>query len=51
MQAAGISPASIAKLGRGDNMTTDVLIKICKTLNYNFEDIMETKKENDRSEE
>ena len=25
---AGISSASIAKLGRGDNITTDVLLKI-----------------------
>jgi len=26
--ATGISSASIAKLGRGDNITTDVLLKI-----------------------
>lgn len=44
-ESAGISPASIAKLGRGDNITTDVLLKICKALNCNLEDIMETKKE------
>ena len=30
---AGISSASIAKLGRGDNITTDVLMKICVALN------------------
>ena len=41
-EAAGISSASIAKLGRGDNITTDVLLKICETLNCKFEDIMET---------
>ncbi len=40
--AAKISAASIAKLGRGDNITTDVLLKICETLNVHLEDIMET---------
>jgi DNA-binding Xre family transcriptional regulator len=30
--AAGISAASIAKLGKGANITTDVLLKICETL-------------------
>lgn len=40
--AAGISSASIAKLGKGDNITTDVLLKICETLDCNLEDIMET---------
>ena len=41
-EAAGISSASIAKLGRGDNITTDVLIKICEALDCKLEDIMET---------
>ena len=41
-EAAGIISASIAKLGRGDNITTDVLLKICETLNCKLEDIMET---------
>ena len=41
-EAAGISSASIAKLGRGDNITTDVLLKICETLNCKLEDIMKT---------
>ena len=40
--ATGISSASIAKLGRGDNITTDVLLKICETLDCKLEDIMET---------
>jgi len=43
--ATGISSASIAKLGRGDNITTDVLLKICETLNCKLEDIMETIRE------
>ncbi|SHH58571.1 helix-turn-helix domain-containing protein [Clostridium grantii] len=41
-EAAGISAASIAKLGKGGNITTDVLLKICETLGCKLEDIMET---------
>ena len=40
--AAGISAASIAKLGKGANITTDILLKICMTLNCKIEDILET---------
>lgn len=43
--AAGISAASIAKLGKGANITTDVLLKICETLDCTLEDIMETVKD------
>lgn len=39
---AGNSSASIAKLGKGENITTDVLIKICEALDCRIEDIMET---------
>lgn len=48
---ANISPASIAKLGKGANVTTDVLLKICDALNCNLEDIIETVKENDNKKE
>ena len=41
-EAAGVSAASIAKLGKGANITTDVLLKICETLNCHIEDILET---------
>lgn len=41
-EAAGISSASIAKLGKGANITTDVLLKICETLHCHIEDILET---------
>lgn len=41
-EAAGISSASIAKLGKGENITTDVLLKICDALNCKIEDILET---------
>ncbi|MCL2378188.1 MAG: helix-turn-helix transcriptional regulator [Defluviitaleaceae bacterium] len=38
---AGISTASIAKLGKGENLTTDVLLKICAALKCNITDIMD----------
>ena len=31
-EAAGISAASIAKLGKSANITTDVLLKICEAM-------------------
>lgn len=40
--AAGISAASIAKLSKGANITTDVLLKICEAMNCHIEDILET---------
>jgi DNA-binding Xre family transcriptional regulator len=39
--AAGISPSSIAKLSRNNNVSMDVLIKVCTALNVGFDDIME----------
>ena len=40
-ELAGISNYTISKLNRGDNVTTDVLGKICKALNCNVDEIME----------
>lgn len=37
----GISSASIAKLGKGENVNTEVLLRICKALNCDISDIME----------
>lgn len=36
-----VSAASIAKMGRCENVTTDVLLRICEALNCRIEDIME----------
>lgn len=41
-EKAGISSASLAKLGKGENITTDVLLRICKAMNCHLDDIMET---------
>ena len=38
---SGVSSSSIAKMTKGQNVTTDVLCKICKVLNCNFGDIMD----------
>ena len=38
---AKISSASLAKLGKGANVTTDVLVKICEALNCDISDIVE----------
>ena len=38
---AGISSASVAKLGKGANITTDVLVKICEYLKCDIADIVE----------
>ncbi|MCX2187492.1 helix-turn-helix domain-containing protein [Limosilactobacillus pontis] len=40
-QASGVSAASIAKLGRNGNVTTEVLLKVCKALGCDISDIME----------
>lgn len=40
-ERAGISPASIAKLGRNENVNTDILLKICIALECDVSDIME----------
>ena len=39
--ATGITTTALAKLGRNENVNTEVLVKICKTLECNIEDIME----------
>lgn len=36
-----MSPATMAKLGRGENVNTDVLLRICKALDCDIADIME----------
>ena len=43
--SAGVSTAVIAKLGKGENLTTDVLLKICNVFNCDIADIMEIERE------
>lgn len=42
---SGVSSASIAKLGKGANITTDVLLRICAALDCDITDIMEIVKD------
>jgi DNA-binding Xre family transcriptional regulator len=44
-QVSGVSAASIAKLGRNGNVTTELLLKVCKALECDISDIMEIVKE------
>ncbi|GHU94718.1 transcriptional regulator [Clostridia bacterium] len=37
----GLSTSSIAKLTKGENVNTDILVKICVALNCSLPDIME----------
>lgn len=46
-EAAGISSASIAKLGRNENVNTDILLKICMALKTDIADIMEVVSDED----
>ena len=45
-EMSGISTTSLAKLGKGDNITTDVLLKICEALDCNINEIIETVPDN-----
>lgn len=40
-EKANISTYTLNKLTKGENVTTDILLKICNTLDCSFEDIME----------
>ncbi|MFN0224064.1 DNA (cytosine-5-)-methyltransferase [Paenibacillus sp. KR2-11] len=44
-EIAGISRTSIAKLSKDENVTTDVLMKICSALECDISDIVNVKKE------
>ena len=47
---SGVSATSIAKFGKGANVNTEVLLKICGALNCDIGDIMEFVPDNERSE-
>lgn len=38
---AGITTTALAKLGKNENVNTEVLVKICSTLKCDISDIME----------
>ncbi len=44
----GLSQSTIAKLTKGENINTDVLVRICEALNCSINDIMEYIKEENK---
>ncbi len=47
----GLSSASVAKLGKGENITTDMLVRICEGMNCKLEDIMELVPDDEETED
>ncbi len=39
--ATGITTTALAKLGKNENVNTEILVKICKVLECDISDIME----------
>lgn len=50
-EAAGLSPASIAKLSKDQHVSMDVLVKICQALDVDIGDIVEIKQANNTCSE
>lgn len=46
-EMSGVSATSIAKLGKGGNVNTDVLLRICNALDCDISDIMEVMKDDE----
>ena len=40
-EKADVSTFTLAKMNKGENVTTDILVKICEALECRIEDIME----------
>lgn len=47
----GMSQATLAKLSKGENVTTDVLERICKVLNCEIGDIVEILNTNEEKDD
>lgn len=41
MAKTGISTTTMTKLNKGENVSTDILVRICNALNCNVSDIMD----------
>jgi DNA-binding Xre family transcriptional regulator len=46
---SGVSSTSIAKLAKGESVTTDILVRICKALNCDFSDIMQLERDDGKA--
>ena len=47
-EKAGITTNAMAKLGKNESVQIEILVKICKVLECNIEDIAELKKEGEK---
>lgn len=47
-EKAGITTNAMAKLGKNESVQIEILVKICKVLECNIEDIAELKKEEEK---
>ena len=47
-EAVGASKSTFAKLGKNENVTVDVLVKICTALDCQIDDIMELVQKEER---
>lgn len=45
---AGISTRQLAKLGKNEKVTTDVLVKVCNALDCNVDEIMDITETEDK---
>lgn len=50
MVAAKISTTSLAKLTKGESLSTDILVRICRALDCDISDIMELLPEDNEKE-
>lgn len=50
-ELSGVSSTSIAKMGRNENVNTDILVKICTALKCDIGDIAEIIEEDNNLEE
>lgn len=48
-EKAGINSNIIMKMAKGQNLTVDILVKICATLDCSMDDIMELLPESDEN--
>lgn len=49
-ELARVSTSSLAKLGKGENVNTDILVKICCALDCGIDDIMEIVPDNETTD-
>lgn len=49
-ELARVSTSSLAKLGKGENVNTDILVKICRALDCGIDDIMEIVADNETAD-